>query len=349
MNKIGVIEGFFGPEWSLEARKSYASFLANYGGGFYIYAPKKDALLRKRWRDKWESTYINSLSSLSAHFKNYKIDFGVGLSPFGLGEDLSLIDQKILEEKLSILNSIGVQKLGLFFDDMPSSNRLALTQIKCVKFVQQFFAKKIIFCPSYYSFDPILDKVFGLRPENYLEDLSVGIDKNISLAWTGPKVISPELSLEHLKEVEEILKRMPFIWENLFANDGPKNCQFLKLKPFSGRGSGLINQVEGYGLNMMNQPYLSQICFLASQLVLVENQQPESALEKALNTLCSKEFSQYLKKYSSEFLTVGLNNMSDDFKQEQINQLEIFPDLGAKEIIQWLRNEFLVGSECLTD
>jgi acetyl/propionyl-CoA carboxylase alpha subunit len=44
-------------------------------------------------------------------------------------------------------------------------------------------------------------------------------------------------------------------------------------------------------------------------------------------------------------LKIKLISECDDFKQEQINQLEIFPDLAAKEIIQWLRNEFLVGSD----
>ena len=47
----GVIEGFFGRSWDWPARHSCADFLRHHGYQFYIYAPKSDPYLRRRWRE----------------------------------------------------------------------------------------------------------------------------------------------------------------------------------------------------------------------------------------------------------------------------------------------------------
>ena len=120
----------------------------------------------------------------------------------------------------------------------------------------------VSFCPTYYSFDPILDKVFGERPENYLEDLAELLDQSIDIMWTGPKVISSELTVEHLKEVSSILKRKPLIWDNYPVNDGPKNCKFIFLDAFKNRSSDIKDHISGYMSNPMNQAQLSKILFL---------------------------------------------------------------------------------------
>jgi hyaluronoglucosaminidase len=50
--KLGVVEGFFGPSWSWDARLDYAEFLSHYGFNTYLYAPKSDIISKnsKRWR-----------------------------------------------------------------------------------------------------------------------------------------------------------------------------------------------------------------------------------------------------------------------------------------------------------
>lgn len=349
MKSIGVIEGFFGPQWPMTSRMSYAEFLKAHGGDFYIYAPKQDPNLRKKWRSSWSDEYLSHLLSMASHFHEYGIKFGVGFSPFGLGAILTNDDKSQLEEKLSILNRIGIDVLGLFFDDMPVNDNLAATQIAALRFVQQHFAGKIIFCPSYYTPDPILDKVFGQRPVNYLNDIAIGISSDVSIAWTGPKVISPEIDSKHLKETSLLLKRKPFIWENLFANDGPKNCKFLKLKAFSGRSKESFEETSGFGFNMMNQAELSKILYLSSRYVLDGETEHESAFLKALDNLCSPELKNFLLQNQESLLTKGLDNFSDDEKRAMIDELQHCPDLAAHEIIDWLNGLYNVGSDCLTD
>jgi len=348
MNKTGIVEGFFGPQWPEVDRKSYAEFLARAGGDFYIYAPKQDPNLRKKWREKWDEDYIQKLRTYAHVFHSHNIHFGVGFSPFGLGTTLTSEDKSHLAEKLTTLNELGIDLLGLFFDDMPITDNLADTQIETLKIVQKSFKNQIVFCPSFYTPDPILDKVFGQRPENYLEKIATGVPLDVSIAWTGPKVISPEIPAEHLKEVTALLKRKPFIWENLFANDGPKNCRLLKLRPFTGRDSETADWCEAFGFNMMNQPQLSKITYLASVFTL-HGEEPSEAFVHSLEELTTEPFKNFVLKNKDAFLTKGLDNFSQDEKECLLNELKNFSDAGAKEIIDWLEGQYNVGTECLTD
>lgn len=346
--QIGVVEGFFGPAWNTEDRLSYASFLSQVGGDFYIYAPKQDSHLRKGWRLDWSEEYIHELSSLKKHFQDHRVAFGVGLSPFGLGTILTSEDKKFLEERMKCLNEIGIDLLGLFFDDMPTNDHLAKTQIETLNLIKKSFHKKIIFCPTYYTPDPILEKVFGKKPEGYLEAVA-DLPLDVSIAWTGPKVISPEIDSAHLIEVKNLLKRSPYIWENFFANDGPKNCKFLKLRPFTGRNKEAFMETEAFSFNMMNQAQLSKIVFLASAYVLRGEGDPESSFERALKNLCSKEFSSFVLKNKQVFLEKGLDSISEIEKGSFISELSTLSDPAAIEIIDWLEGKYVVGTECLTD
>lgn len=344
----GIIEGFFGPKWNDESRKSYAPFLKEHGGAFFIYAPKQDQYLRKKWREVWPDAYIGFLKDLSQHFKNHEIKFGVGFSPFELGTELSDKDKKHLEDKLSLMSSLGIEMLGLFFDDMPTNENLAKAQIQTIELFKQHFSGKIVFCPSYYTPDPILDKVFGQRPSGYLNEIADGVPQDVAIAWTGPKVISPEIPVEHLKETTDLLKRAPFLWENLYANDGPKNCKFLKLKYFSGRSPEALKLAEAYGFNMMNQAELSKIVYLSS-LYVSEGMFESEAFEKAVRTLSTKDFADFLILNRLKFLDLGLDQLGSEEKKRLLESLQTFEDASAQEIIDWLEGKYVVGSECLTD
>lgn len=346
---VGIVEGFFGPAWPHGSRVKYASFLRKNGGDFYIYAPKQDQHLRKGWRLPWDSSYQQFLKDLASDFRKEGVSFGVALSPFGLGRELTLEDEQSLHEKLSLLTQLGIDILGVFFDDMPSHENLAQVQALVVSSIRKSYQGKIVFCPSYYTFDPILEKVFGKMPENYLDDIARLIPEDIAMAWTGPKVISPEIPREHLVGVEKLLRRKPFMWENLFANDGPRNCKFLKLRPFSGREEKLDDLTDAWGFNMMNQAELSQITFLASIKVLKNHLPAEAAFEEALTELCTPGFAGFLRSQRVAFLEKGLDVLTPEEKTLALRSLAAFPDPAAREIEAWLKGEYVVGSECLTD
>lgn len=346
MAEFGVIEGFYGPAWSDAARRDLFDFMADYGFGFYFYAPKEDSRLRKKWRETWDAAYLAELRALSDACRAAGVKFGIGLSPYGFGQEQDqAADQKILDARIAQINEIGVDILGLFFDDMYGDDKIADRQISAVNKAADQFDGRIVFCPSYYSDDEVLDRIFGARPAGYLEALGAGLPKDIEVVWTGPKVISSEISAEHLARIAATLKRQPFIWDNLYANDGPKNCKFLKLKPFSGR------DVAGmWGINPMNQIALDKIVLLAVQKTAVDGLSPEEALQLAAKELLSKPLASLLLQHAPLFLEQGLDNISDAQKQTLIAQFRAYnKEPAATEIADWLEGKYIVGPECLTD
>ena len=174
------------------------------------------------------------------------------MSPF----ELHLLGAKegkdLLREKLAQLEEIGLDLLGLFFDDMPVHDGLAEKQLEAIEVVRSVSSARVIFCPAFYTPDPILEKVFGKRPERYWEEISHA-PSEVDFAWTGPKVISEEITREHLEETERLLRRKPFLWDNLFANDGPRNCKFLKFRVPYSRTKDELSRTRGWAWNPMNQ------------------------------------------------------------------------------------------------
>lgn len=61
--------------------------------------------------------------------------------------------------------------------------------------------------------------------------------------WTGPKVVSKDISVESIEEVSKILKRAPVIWDNIHANDYDQKRLFLG--PYKGRSTELIPRLKG--------------------------------------------------------------------------------------------------------
>ena len=182
-----------------------------------------------------------------------------------------------------------------------------------------------------------------------MEDIAKNSPLQVAIAWTGPKVISTEIPDEHLKETSLLLKRPPFIWENYFANDGPRNCKFLKLKPYAGRSNQCLSLSEGHGFNLMNQPELSKILFLASKFSLIDALESEVAFKKAITKLCPKALEEIILNNRETFLNEGLDKINDTDKISLLEKLKLINHPISSEIINWLNGEYNVGSECLTD
>ncbi|MFP5519167.1 MAG: beta-N-acetylglucosaminidase domain-containing protein [Bdellovibrionia bacterium] len=344
---IGVIEGFFGPVWSNQARMSYADLLKNFDNSFYIYAPKRDARLRRQWKEDWSSADLQEFTNLHRLFSEKDSTFGVGLSPLGFKNNSE--DQRLLLKKIEQLNQCNVRLLGLFFDDMPVTDNLAQDQLAALSLIQKSFSGKIIFCPSFYSFDPILEKVFGKIPTNYFADLAAGIPPAVEILWTGPKVISQQITKQDMDAAAKLFGRKLFLWDNLFANDGPKRCKLLPLHAYKGRDSDLLSSISGVGLNMMNQGFISQLAFLSSRQTLTSSQDSEIVFDEILQKNVSKELKHFIHDNGAAFMEKGLDNLSAETKELWIQKLGLMSDSAAAEIEQWLRGEYIVGPECLTE
>ncbi len=360
MNKVmpylGVIEGFFGRTWSFEERTDYAGFLKNNGYQFYIYAPKGDPYLRRAWQQDWPSETTDKLQKLVNHYQSLGLDFGLGLSPFEIYKNYDNEAKRNLQNKVQRLNQLGVDILCLLFDDMRGDQPdLAQTQIQITHDVlAQTTAKKIIMCPTYYSFAPKLEKVFGKMPENYFQDLGSGLSPEVDIFWTGPEICSQDYPVSHLQEVIDLLGRKPFIWDNYPVNDGADISRFLFLKAFENRPSVLAELTSGHASNPMNQPWLSRIPLysLPRSYSQGEDYDPHETFLQALQQLCSgvneQGLAQQIANDIESFQTQGLDKLDDAKKKQLIQQYQQYDSPYAKEIIAWLKEEYTFDPACLT-
>lgn len=351
---LGIIEGFFGRSWSWSDRKAYAKFLALNEFNFYIYAPKGDSFLRKNWQQNWPAGIKRELSELRETYKNANVDFGIGLSPHEIHLDNSRDNRQYLTKRVEQINELAPDILCLLFDDMRGDvPNLANIQIELMHQVAETStAKRIIFCPTYYSFDPVLEKVFGKMPENYWQDLNKNLDKHIDIFWTGEKFCSPEYSLSHLAKVTELLGRKPFLWDNYPVNDGVVKSNLLQIRAVD-QSHGLIQQaVSGHALNPMTQPWLSQLALASLPTAYREknNYDPEATLKKIGSRICGSELTHYLLQDASLLQDKGLNKFSEEEKTELHKHYAQFPQNPfCREIIEWLNGEYIFDPACLTE
>lgn len=351
---LGVIEGFFGRSWSWFDRAAYGSFLGAHGYSFYVYAPKDEPYLRKQWSDPFPAERLTELTSLFATMKANRLQCGVGLSPYEAYRNYDSGARKRLRQKVKVLNDLSLDILCVLFDDMRGDlPNLAETQIRILGDIREgATAPRIIFCPTYYSYDPIIERCFGPMPPKYLEDLGRGLDQSIDIFWTGEKVMSSEYPESHLKEVAERMRRKPFLWDNYPVNDSKRASPFLFLRAFENRGPHLADVVKGHAVNPMKQPWLSQIP-LAS---LALNYKQVGGTIRDVTTLacakdvCGDEVATLIVEDLPLLNDVGLAALNDEQKRHLRKRYEAHPeDPFCREILDWLNGEYEFDPACLTD
>ena len=351
---LGIIEGFFGRSWSWQERKDYAKFLALNAFNFYIYAPKSDTHLRKQWQTQWPKNQQEELLQLRAAYKAENIRFGVGLSPHEIYVNNSPQQRQQLSKRIKQINQLKPDILCILFDDMRGDlPNLAQIQIDLAhQAAAESSASHIIFCPTYYSFDPVLTKVFGCMPDNYWQTFAKHLDSGIDMFWTGEKVCSKGYSRDHLQNITELLGRKPFLWDNYPVNDGAVKSQLLQLRAFDKSHSQLNDALAGHAINPMNQPWLSRIPLtsLTDAYRANHDYSPEQSFKNACRQLCEKPLAEHLIADIGLLQDKGLAKLSPAEIQALSATYHQFPSSPyAQEILAWLDGGYRFDPACLTE
>ena len=74
----GIVEGFFGPPWSMSDRSALFALGAKRGMNTYLYAPKDDPYHRERWDQPYPEPQWTGLLDLIALAHGHGIDFVYG-------------------------------------------------------------------------------------------------------------------------------------------------------------------------------------------------------------------------------------------------------------------------------
>jgi hyaluronoglucosaminidase len=348
MTELGIIEGFYGRPWSWEIRAANAAFLKPYGYGFYLYAPKADAYLRRRWQEQHPPEQAERLAAFGGQCREAGVRFGIGLSPYEIYDRFDDAARRALAAKLGFLDELGVQDLAILFDDMRGdSPGLAERQTEIIHWAaERTGADRVIVCPTYYTDDPVLDRVFGRRADDYVETFGRLLDPAIEVFWTGEEVVSREISVAHVKRVAEQLGRKPFLWDNYPVNDGQRMSQYLHLRGFTGRPSGIGAHIAAHGVNPALQPTLTRIpaITLADAYRLGADYQYGASFRDAAVTVLGAELGAKLRDDLLVLQDVGLDRLGE---KEQALRERYGSEThdGAREIIEWLDGGYRITDE----
>jgi hyaluronoglucosaminidase len=299
----GVVEGFFGPVWSMAHRRRLFEFGSARGMNTYVYAPKDDPYHRERWMEAYPEEQWQALLKIIRAAQKRHIDFVYGFHP---GKALLFTAEQPLRVMLSKAQRFydaGVRTFAVLFDDIPSrlehsadrrhfNNSLARAQ---GNWLAEIIARQPSawadvewwICPSFYTPDPLLTRVFGAFEPDFLENLAAYLPPNVPCCWTGPSVVSKKITLPHVRKIAKLVGRPLILWDNYPVNDLSMKDE-LHLGPLQHRDPHLPQAVYAYLNNPLVQEELSFVP-LATCFDYAANPGAYNA-EKSWNEIVTRNF-----------------------------------------------------------
>jgi len=270
----GIVEGFFGPLWTMAHRRALFSFGAAKGMNTYVYAPKDDPYHRERWTQPYPIPEWRALLRLIRQAQAHRIDFVYGFHP-GKGLCFSATQPiQVLLSKAERFYDAGVRTFAVLFDDIPShlehaSDRKRFkrslaraegTWLAEIQSRQPASWREVEWwiCPSYYTPDPALARAFGRFEPYFPEILAEHLPSHVPCFWTGPFVVSKQITLGHIRKTAKQLKQPLILWDNYPVNDLSMSDE-LHIGPLLGRDPRLPEMLYGYLNNPLLQEALSFI------------------------------------------------------------------------------------------
>src|ERR1051325_8953066 len=250
----GVIEGFYGQPWTQAQRFELFDWLAGWGLNTYFYAPKDDLKHRALWRELYSAAEGEQLAQLIQGCRQRNLRFIYALSP---GLDIRYSQKAELDhlrKRFEQMLALGCQHFSLLFDDIPDRldtediqrwGSLASAQCHVANALFQWTRERspgarFLFCPTPYCGRMAQGKLGGA---DYLSTVGRELLPGIDVFWTGPEIISREITVAHVQELQGILRRKPLIWDNLHPNDYDGRRFFCG--PYAGRPLEVRSAVSG--------------------------------------------------------------------------------------------------------
>jgi len=266
----GVIEGFYGPPWSQSERAELFRWMSAWGLNTYLYGPKDDLHHRAIWREPYPDAEAMVLAGIIRACAERGLDFIYALGP---GLDLRFSredDLDRLKARFAQLLALGCRNFALLFDDIPDRmdpadrerfGSFASAQCHVTNAVFRWLREqqpgtRLLFCPTPYCGRMAERRLGG---EGYLETVGRELLPDIGVFWTGPEIISRDITVPHVRELAAVLRRPPVIWDNLHANDYDGRRMFLG--PYAGRSPELRREVAGILINPNTEFAVNYVAF----------------------------------------------------------------------------------------
>ncbi|MFI6879982.1 beta-N-acetylglucosaminidase domain-containing protein [Streptomyces sp. NPDC050400] len=265
----GVIEGFYGTPWSHQARLDQLDDYGRHKMNIYVYSPKDDPYLRAKWRDAYPADQLAQLKELVDGARAHHVEFTYALSP-GLSVCYSSDDDlEALTDKFQTLWDIGVRQFAVPLDDISYTDwNCAADEAKwgtgggAAGQAQAFLLNRVNqqFIKTHDGALPLQmvpTEYYNTASSPYKTALSEQLDKDVLVEWTGEGVVAPTMTVAQAKRAKEVFGHPILTWDNYPVNDYATGRLFLG--PFTGRETGLAEQLAGITANPMIQPYASKL------------------------------------------------------------------------------------------
>lgn len=271
----GVVEGFYGPPWTHQARRDVLDFVAARGMNAYVYAPKDDPFHRARWREPYPAAELDALVDLHRHCRSLDVRFGFALSP-GLDVDAGAqTDREAVMAKLLAFATEGVDWFVLAFDDVPMRDGAGAAHADLCGWLRERVEGRLSVVPTDYV---------GTARSAYLDDLAAGLPADVDLLWTGTTVVPPTITAAEAEARRAATGEHPLIvWDNYPVNDAFM-ADSLHLGPVVGRDPRLVSVCAGLLANPMPQARASMVALATAADFLSDPAayDPERSWERAI-------------------------------------------------------------------
>ncbi|MBO3725712.1 beta-N-acetylglucosaminidase domain-containing protein [Actinomyces bowdenii] len=271
----GVVEGFYGPPWSHQARLDTISYMGTQRMNTYIYTPKDDPYLRKNWREPYPAGELGRMEELSRAAQEAHVDLVVALSP---GDSICYTSQEDYEAAVAVLEQlrgIGITSFYLAFDDLLGGDGLPAPL--CESDTAQFGQDRLVALAGAQAH--FLNRVqneyirphglpdlwtvpthyVGMEATPYITAFGSALDDSIRVQWTGRAVVTDSITTAQAAQAKKNYDTSSMvIWDNFPANDGENQAR-LFLGAMPARSTDLSSAVAGITINPMIQPYASRL------------------------------------------------------------------------------------------
>lgn len=258
----GIIEGFYGAPYRSRTRLAMMQMASALGMSFYAFAPKNYEPLRKRWAEPLPSGAYEPLALAGARAHALGLKFAFGISPLGLSSDLGAM-LGVFKDRVRFFMEVSHADFAcLLFDDVPNTfPDLGSRQNLIIRTMEEALGggTEIWACPTTYSDDPILARLYGPTPSSYFEELQDGIGDEVRFFWTGPRVLSKGFSRRDIRRADSLFHGRTVIWHNYPVNDGKARAGKLYLEPFEGMAACNDERIKAVAANPMTEGVLSMI------------------------------------------------------------------------------------------
>jgi hypothetical protein len=261
----GIIEGFYGPPWSHDARLDFIDFLADHGGNTYVWAAKLEPRHREKWAEAFTDSELHQFSELAQ--RQQQVQVLIGITP---GSEATT---KQLADKLRPAVERGCHGIVLSFDDLPVLNAATKHRDLANELIEEL-KTQVWLVPTHYA---------GTTSSPYLEKLFEGLHKDVLVMWTGVHVVNDSITARDAQlRTAACHNRKPLLWDNTPVNDAIMS-ESLHLGPYASREITMRDEISGMLLNPMEFALASRPT-IASALAWVRGGDALSAWETYVAT-----------------------------------------------------------------